>query len=827
MAKQKRQINSSGGFWGKFLWGGRSTDELEAMFDRADRLINLGRANEAVELLSPFLAKHKNHARLHYYIGYAKVKAGNIFDGLSGYERALDLSGEPSYWEVLAGLYLQVGMNVHALQAFRNVIKYKLDIPEIDKIPQLIASLEADVAIVAADLGLSTKKMEDGLLHLENGIRLLNTNQYQECVEANRKAIKILKNWPPPYNNLSLALFFEGQVEEAMSVIRQLLADYPNNVQSLSNAIRFLACTGRREEAEVLWLQLKHVEPEDEVELVKKAEAAAFLDQDEMVYQLLKSLDMSQLASEQLLASQVQIQHHLAVAEANTNRIAEAKKRMKHIKKEIPFIKDKLSALQEGKRGVGYLDRFPYYHSSEILPRAVMEEFFGMEPYLDDELAEERFFKKLRTLATRYPQIVTIAEKMIWEEGAEDTGLMILVHIQTPAGYEALRRIAFGQTGPDQFRMNAVMELQKAGEISQGEKLTVWLEGEWREIESRAIELGGEPDMGHSPEVLDLLEQSIEATHNNDLPKAEKLLKQIINLEPEAKDAYNNLGAIYAKQNKPEQARKMFETAIELDYTYAFPRANLVQFYLNEDDVAGAEAILEPLKDETQFHPEEMVSYQYALARVMAAKKDYEQTERCLKFVLQLNPEHKGAADLLDRLGMMSELEINWGNIRARQQAGNQARRLKLQATLTTAEPVLKKALSLYAKDVLTGMGRVIIPGGGWSTCRKAELVDLLVESLTDLENLQDIVEHLADEDQQALKSVLERGGSMLWTDFDHAYGNDLEESPYWQYHTPKTPMGYLRLHGLLVEATVKGEVIITVPKELSKPLTDILGKIK
>jgi hypothetical protein len=35
--------------------------------------------------------------------------------------------------------------------------------------------------------------------------------------------------------------------------------------------------------------------------------------------------------------------------------------------------------------------------------------------------------------------------------------------------------------------------------------------------------------------------------------------------------------------------------------------------------------------------------------------------------------------------------------------------------------------------------------------------------------------------------------------------------------------MGRLRLHGLLVEATINGEVVVVVPSELRKNLSDVL----
>ena len=60
----------------------------------------------------------------------------------------------------------------------------------------------------------------------------------------------------------------------------------------------------------------------------------------------------------------------------------------------------------------------------------------------------------------------------------------------------------------------------------------------------------------------------------------------------------------------------------------------------------------------------------------------------------------------------------------------------------------------------------------------------------------------------------------MAWAEFDARYGNDLDESPYWDEAAPSTTMGQLRVRGLLAEATVDGELVVTVPLEL-RPLVE------
>ena len=150
--------------------------------------------------------------------------------------------------------------------------------------------------------------------------------------------------------------------------------------------------------------------------------------------------------------------------------------------------------------------------------------------------------------------------------------------------------------------------------------------------------------------------------------------------------------------------------------------------------------------------------------------------------------------------------------------------RIRLQTKLSTPDPPLPEALSNYTKDALTGMGNVVLPWEKRSGLRKAELLEQIVAGLTDPDNLDRIVTDLTDEEQTALRQVVTSSGHMAWQDFDADYGNDLEESAYWDRREPETTMGRLRLRGLLVETTVDGELLVAVPQELRQPLGDILG---
>ncbi|MFC2037256.1 tetratricopeptide repeat protein [Chloroflexota bacterium] len=795
--------------------------EVQEAFRRAEDLVDRGRAQEAVELLEPLLVSYARVSELHYHWGYACVQAGDIWEGLAGYERALELSRDPRYWRPLASLYLDLDLNAHALHAFRQVLRRGVDVTAIDDIHKVIAWLEQDIGGLAQNLQLPMAQAERGLRYLEVGSRALQKGDFSGCISANRRAIKLLAGWPPPSNNLSLALFFSGQPNEAIMTARQVLSKDPDNIQALGNAIRFLAWTGQKREAQALWSRLKVIKPEEASDRLKMAEAAAILQKDERVYDLLNPLDRDDTMRVGTPEHRRGVQLFLAVAEANLGKHT-AQGRLKVLQGSVSWAGELLRALEAGRPGPGWSDRFPYFHSTEVVTRRRMEEFVELVSR-QDKISPQRFRSQMTRFVARVPQIVIVAEKLIWEENESEAGIGILKTVGTPAAHAVLRRFGLSQVGDDGVRMQALQHLLEAGQIAQNETLRVWNQGEWREIQLRRYEVSDEPRSEYTREVADLMNRGLQSFQRDDHLKAERLFRRALDSDPSAKEACNNLGTIYARRDEHAQAREMFQAALEIDPLYVLPRCNLATYLLDDGDVDGAIAMLAPLAGVTRFHRQEMAFYSYTQARVSIHRKDYEAARNALQAALEVWPGYEMAEELLEHLEMVSRISTGFGSFFEQQRKRDRAKRARLQAKLSTLDPPLVEALPLYSKEVLTGMARVILPYGGWSGLRKAELLERVVEELGHADTVERLVAQLSDTERAALHQVLAGGGHMPWHAFDAQYVNDLEESQYWQYHEPKTTMGRLRLRGLLVETTVNDELLVAVPRDLRQVLGERL----
>jgi len=801
----------------------RPSPELEAALRRAEGLIDRGRFAQAIELLEPFLGSQPRVVDLYFYYGYACYKAGDLWEAVEAYEQAMTLSRDREYWQPLASLYMGLELNAHALNAFRQMLRLGVDAAPAEEVGGMIAFLEQEIEDLAGQLQISMAQAERGLRYHEEGIRALQSGDFQASIAANRRAIKLLPNWPPPRNNLSQALFFDGRSDEAIASARQVLSMDPQNVQAVAHTIRFLVWAGQEEQARDLWPRLKALEPEEATARFKVAEAAAILGEDQRVYDLLKPLDRSEAIEWAVPELRRSVQWFLAVAEANLGKRT-ARGRLKVLQNSVHWARDLLRALEAGRPGPGWADRFPYFHSTEMVTRRRMEEFVELISR-KDRISPRKFESEMARFVARVPQLVLVAEKLIWEENGLEAGVGILKTVGTPAAYAALRRFGLSQAGDDKARMDALYALLEVGEIPPDETLRVWARGEWQEVQLRRYEISEESRSAYSDEVADLLNDGLDALQQGEDRQAEQRFRRALELDPHAKEAYNNLGTIYARRGQHEQAREMLLAALDVDPLYVLPRCNLATYLLDDDDVDGAMAMLKPLSGVTRFSPQEMAFYYYVQARVSMHQDDLEAAERSLEAALEVWPGYELAEEQLKHLKLYSMTRASFGSFFERQRQRDQAWRARLQARLSTPEPGLSQALSLYTKEVYTGMARVIMPYGGWSALRKAELLDELMATLQDADNVARIVAGLDDTERGALRQVLAHGGHMAWQAFDAEFGNDLEESRYWQYHEPETTMGRLRLRGLLVEATVDGELLVAVPLELRQPLEALLGR--
>lgn len=121
-------------------------------------------------------------------------------------------------------------------------------------------------------------------------------------------------------------------------------------------------------------------------------------------------------------------------------------------------------------------------------------------------------------------------------------------------------------------------------------------------------------------------------------------------------------------------------------------------------------------------------------------------------------------------------------------------------------------------------MARNLLPWGGWSAWKKDRLAEALGEALLDRTDLARLVAGLSVPERALLRGIVERGGVVPAEELRAVHGDEREESPYWEYHQPESPLGRLLIRGLVAVAFVGEQEQVVVPAEL-RPL--LAGLVK
>ncbi len=138
----------------------------------------------------------------------------------------------------------------------------------------------------------------------------------------------------------------------------------------------------------------------------------------------------------------------------------------------------------------------------------------------------------------------------------------------------------------------------------------------------------------------DFLLLATEKAKKNQIDQAINLTEKGLALKPQnarvKKTLLNNLGVLYTKKNKPQNAETQFQKALDLDKKNSRVLKNLGTLHLKTQQFDKAE---KELKQVIKLDPKK-VSTRKSLAEVYIAKKDFTKAETQLKTVVKQDPNN-------------------------------------------------------------------------------------------------------------------------------------------------------------------------------------------
>ena len=799
----------------------RTLAKLDAILSEADALANGGRTDDALRLLERNLARFPNSADLRATLATLYGFSAQYDEAAEQARMAVDLAPRRPELHLLAAMaYESAGYHSFASRHRRTWLKAA---PRGELLP-LMQALDADY--LANMESLQTLYALPGMdfaeragLLLDEGRWALSHDRWSEALEHSRAAGKLAPKWPPPRNNVTVALIYLERYreasEEARKVLRELDAD---NVHALANLVHMSVILQEPGEAAQAADRLASLPPaEDPEELDKQIQGLAWLDRDADIGRLLK------MARRKRVTIGPAALVHWGVAEANDGRRREALAHLRAAEEAgvgAALLLDTLEGLEARRAGPGISLRYPQTHFSDLLPVSAVRQALALierqgKTGFRDQSAWDKYLAK-------YPQFVMAAERIMYEapDGAE-SGARLLLEAGEPGAKEVLLRFVGGQVGGDETRMQVLQLMQQARMIGSDEPVEMWLRGARQPVMARLIEISDKFGEDYSEEAIEIYVRAGAAHKRREVAEAIRLYRHALSVQPDLKEAYNNLGVLLAEQGDTAGSQECIEKALAIDPLYAFPLAARALQSLYRDGPGAAREILKPLGTVEHWQPLEMVVYQKALVRIALEERDYHSARTALELVRQINPDDPDLKNLMTQVETIEMFDPQEGWFAGMDERSRDRRRRKS----LPPDPSLSDCLGTVSVGDMVGMAHALRLGLP-SPRRRALVEQHMLTWLQDPELVGAAVGALDEKERDALQAILDTCGVLAWERFVELFGDERADRPYleyWAEHMKSVP-GRLRARGLIFYGTIEGEEVVAIPREVRGPAAEALG---
>lgn len=801
-----------------------AASHLAQVLERAQALLNAGNVDEAISLLEANQGRLSQFAPFRAALATLYGEVGREHDAAVQARLAVDLDPRHADYYLLAAIsYYAAGFRAFAHRARQEWLRATPAGSLLAEMRELEEVYRQELEEARDRWRLRDLKVaEEASYRLDEGRWAMEQRRFAEALKHAQAASALAPGWPPPRNNTALALYYLGRQAEAISTAEAVLRDCdPDNLHALANLVNFHVIANDLKAARDYADRLARLPlPDSPADLVKQIEGLAFLDRDEDIDRIVTA------CAKKFGRLPGRVHVHWGIAAANAGNRKVALTRLEEAQEQgfdSPLLQSTLEALQRGQSGPGSAPRFPQTHFSDLMREEPLQE--AGQLLAREEKTGKRDDRAWADLLRRYPQLPFVTRRLLYETAPGSVAPMtqLLIGLRTPEATETLREFVTGQIGSDEERMTGLRMMQQANLLPADGEIEMWIRGKRQPVRAMLQEISDRFIPDYAPEVWQFYEQAVTAQRENRMADAERLYEAMLKIEPNAKEAYNNLAMIYQARGETARMDAAIEKALAIDPLYPFPRTARALQALNREGVEAARKWLEPLQTTSQWHPLGFVVYQKALARIAMAEKDYEAARRCLDAAQQINEDDREIPGLLKTLGQLENLAKagDWF-------AGMDTRyRERRQRAPLPADPSLDDCLGTLTKGDMVGISHVV-QLGSITAFKKAELCQHLLMRFSDASFVSRIVSDLDAREHAALRDLLDRGGLMPYDAFTQTYGKE-DERPYLEYHaaTMKSVLGRLRARGLLFVGTIGGRVIVAIPRELRPLLREALEKVE
>ena len=719
----------------------------------------------------------------------------------------------------LASWYLQHEWPGHALQTTRKALaSFGLDDEGKALMETFVTAASHLIQTLATKLDLSFEAVEQATFHNENAQMELVEQNYSEVERQARKALESAPHWTAPRNNLAYTLNLLGRRKEAIAETERVLAADPENVHGLKNAAIFQLGLGQEEKAREFARRLFELVPameEKTHEIDVAISTLAMLEDSESLWELAQRFIRK---SETVLLDYSW--QCLGVAAARLGHLKEAKKLLE---RGIPDASEKGKTTLEKvnqaiKLEAAKLPWPPMFPGMEfLLSDRIMQEWAAIAKRVEENRPTESQQRKIDAFLEKHPSALQAFKRMLWIEEISTAGASMLAMLNKTEADAEILRFALGDSGDNESRMEALMALSNAGRYSSETPVHFWdaEKGAWHDVQMFSQQIG-DVEYDLKPRTAELIEKSRRAKNPQE---GIAFLRRAVKDDPTCAMAIFNLGVLLNQHGQREEGEAMMRRSVEADPNYTFGFANLG---LLEAQRGNKEAALDHLMkiNQTKVIASNTAAVASLAHMVIALDDDdIEMARRHFDNASRFQPDSPLLEHFKEGLEL-AELSDKFGFFRDFQKQSANRYHRKMLNTALSPHMGLEACLSLLTKDNLVGTSRFL---DTTSKGKKAEMVAHLAARILDAEHLKEAITKLNEKEREALKWILAEGGSRPWKEFIEQFGDDMDESPWWNYHDPESIPGRLKCAGLLFVGKLDDQESAFIPADLRVLLADAL----
>lgn len=392
-------------------------------------------------------------------------------------------------------------------------------------------------------------------------------------------AISVLQgiDHPSARNNMALALFVSGDIEQAITVIETNWKNDPDNLFALDCMVRWRCWTQGQDSCMGFVAPLRHTTPRRAEDAIAQISALRFLGDDKAA----------------LLAWQD----------------CEKASYWPHSSSDLRAIfADLNKSVVELPGGSGMWFPAPWIRALTAIAGKSKEKWAQQWDIL------------LETCDAHVDYLMRAVD--VGDAATRLLGLSVLklrAKRSNGAALASVNALLMHPNGPDSARMDLLKWLIEEGLRDRNEPVEVWLSGELRTINSKSFHITDEHRASpYPPEGTALNERVLEAIGRHDLHQALSLAQQLHQMYPDQPMALVNLAGIKEGLRHPDaEVKDLYCQAYALAPDYLFARCGLVRCLASEGKTEEAHKLLDGIVDRKKFHRSEYRSFlmaQHALA---------------------------------------------------------------------------------------------------------------------------------------------------------------------------------------------------------------------